>query len=75
MHGMRGVRRAWRGRGIAIALKRAQIAAAQAAGLRELRTTTAFGNAPMLHVNERLGYRRGVAWVHLRGALLDGNTA
>jgi hypothetical protein len=46
-------------------------AAAKAAGLRQLRTTTALANAPMLHVNERLGYRRGVAWVHLRGPLLD----
>lgn len=75
MHGMTGVRPEWRGRGIAIALKRAQIAAAKAAGLRELRTTTAFGNAPMLHVNERLGYRHGVAWVHLRGPLLDPRPA
>jgi GNAT superfamily N-acetyltransferase len=72
LHGMTGVRPSWRGRGIAAALKRAQVAAARAAGLRELRTTTAFANAPMLHVNERLGFRRGVAWVHLRGPLLDG---
>jgi GNAT superfamily N-acetyltransferase len=72
LHGITGVRRAWRGRGIALALKQRQIAAATAAGLRELRTTTAFQNAPMLRVNERLGYRRGVAWVHLRGPLLDG---
>ena len=74
IHGITGVRRAWRGRGVALALKRAQIAAAQTAGLRELRTTTAFQNAPMLRVNERLGYRRGVAWIHLRGPLLDGET-
>jgi mycothiol synthase len=75
LHAMTGVRRTWRGRGVARALKSAQIAAAKAAGLRELRTTTAFANAPMLRVNERLGYRRGVAWVHLRGALLDGSSA
>jgi GNAT superfamily N-acetyltransferase len=75
LHAMTGVTRAWRGRGVARALKSAQIAAAQAAGLRELRTTTAFANAPMLHVNELLGYRRGVAWVHLRGPLLDGSSA
>jgi GNAT superfamily N-acetyltransferase len=71
VHGITGVRPAWRGRGLAVALKRAQIAAARRRGLRELRTTTAFANAPMLHVNERLGYRRGVAWIHLRGPLLD----
>jgi GNAT superfamily N-acetyltransferase len=72
IHGITGVRRAWRGRGVALALKREQLAAARHAGLRELRTTTAFQNAPMLRVNERLGYRRGVAWIHLRGPLLDG---
>jgi GNAT superfamily N-acetyltransferase len=71
LHAMTGVRRPWRGRGVAGALKSAQIAAARAAGLRELRTTTALANASMLHVNERLGYQRGVAWVHLRGLLLD----
>ena len=72
LHGLTGVRRHWRGRGVATALKRAQIVAARSAGLRQLRTTTAFQNAPMLRVNERLGYRRGVAWIHLRGPLLDG---
>ena len=72
VHGMTAVRRAARGRGVARALKRAQIVAAKGAGLRQLRTTTAFANAPMLRVNERLGYTRGVAWVHLRGPLLDG---
>ena len=75
IHGITGVRRAWRGRGVAPALKRAQIAAARSIGRRELRTTTAFQNAPMLLVNERLGYSRGVAWIHLRGALLDGEPA
>ena len=68
---MTGVRRSARGRGIASVLKRAQISAAKAAGLRELRTTTAAANAPMLRVNEKLGYRRGVSWIHLRGPLLD----
>jgi mycothiol synthase len=71
LHGLTGVRPSWRGRGVALALKRAQIAAARRGGLRELRTTTAFANAAMLHVNERLGFRPGVAWVHLRGPLLD----
>ncbi len=72
LHGMTAVRRAWRGRGVALALKQAQVASARGAGLRELRTTTAYGNAPMLRVNERLGYRRGVSWIHLRGPLIEG---
>ena len=53
---MTGVRRAWRRRGIALALKQAQIDAAKAAGLRRLRTANAVQN-PMLLVNERLGFR------------------
>jgi mycothiol synthase len=71
LHSMTGVRRVWRRRGIALALKQAQIDAAKAAGLRTLRTANAVQN-PMLQVNERLGFRRDVDWLHLRGPLLDG---
>jgi GNAT superfamily N-acetyltransferase len=74
LHSMTGVRRAWQRRGIALALKQAQIDAAKAAGLRRLRTANAVQN-PMLRVNERLGYRRDVEWIHLRGPLLDGGAA
>jgi GNAT superfamily N-acetyltransferase len=70
LHSMTGTRRAWRRRGIALALKQAQIDAAKAAGLRRLRTANAVQN-PMLIVNERLGFRRDVEWIHLRGPLLD----
>jgi mycothiol synthase len=74
LHAMTGVRRAWRRRGIALALKQAQIDAAKAAGLRRLRTANAVQN-PMLRVNERLGFRRDVEWIHLRGPLLDGGAS
>jgi mycothiol synthase len=74
LHSMTGVRRAWRRRGIALALKQAQIDAAKAAGLRRLRTSNAVQN-PMLLVNERLGFRRDVEWIHLRGPLLDGDAS
>ena len=67
---MTGVARRARGRGIALALKQAQIAAAQRAGLRYLRTQNDLGNAPMRRVNERLGYERRFEWVHLGGPLL-----
>jgi GNAT superfamily N-acetyltransferase len=61
-HGLTVVRRAWRGRGIAPALKRRQIAWAAANGLRELVTWTQRGNENMRRVNERLGYEyRGVS--------------
>jgi L-amino acid N-acyltransferase YncA len=71
-HAMTGVARAARGRGIALALKQAQVAAAKAAGLRALRTQNDLANIPMRRVNEKLGYVRKFEWVHLTGLLLDG---
>ena len=71
LNAMTGVASAWRRRGVALALKQAQIDAAKVAGLRVLRTDNAVQN-PMLLVNERLGFRRDVDWLHLRGPLLDG---
>ena len=69
-HYMTGIRRDFRGRGIAQALKRAQIAAAKAAGYERLRTQNDLANAPMRAVNERLGYRARLEWVHFQGPLL-----
>ena len=60
-------------RGIALALKQAQIAAAKEAGLDATcapRTTSA--TLPMRRVNEKLGYVRKFEWVHLGGPLLEG---
>ncbi len=70
-HFMTGVARRARGRGIATALKAAQIAGARQAGIRELRAQNDLGNAPMRRVNEKLGYRWRLAWLHLGGPLLD----
>jgi GNAT superfamily N-acetyltransferase len=70
-HWMTGVARGARGRGVALALKRAQIAAAKDAGWRSLRTMNDLGNAPMRQVNERLGYQRAFEFVHLGGPLLE----
>jgi GNAT superfamily N-acetyltransferase len=69
-HWMTGVARSARGRGVALALKQAQIAAAKEAGLKVLRTTNDLGNAPMRRVNEKLGYERKFEWLHLGGPLL-----
>ena len=66
-HAMTGVARAARGVGLATALKRAQIAAAPAAGLRFLHTQNDLANAAMRRVNEKLGYVRRCDWVHLVG--------
>jgi predicted N-acetyltransferase YhbS len=69
-HWMTGVARRARNRGLALALKRAQIAAARQAGIKFLRTQNDLGNASMRRVNEKLGYRPRFEWVHLAGPLL-----
>ena len=55
-HGLTVVRRDWRGRGLAAALKEREIAWAAANGIRDLITWTQTGNENMRAVNERLGY-------------------
>jgi mycothiol synthase len=56
-HGLTAVRRSHRRRGLATALKRAQLKWAADHRYRELRTDTVEGNVGMRAVNERLGYR------------------
>jgi mycothiol synthase len=55
-HDLTGVRRAARGRGIAGALKRTQIAWAKANGYRALQTSNEVRNEPIRRLNERYGY-------------------
>jgi mycothiol synthase len=55
-HGLTVVRRDWRRRGLASALKQRQIAWAAANGIRRLVTYTQTGNENMQAVNARLGY-------------------
>jgi GNAT superfamily N-acetyltransferase len=54
--GLTVVRRAWRRRGLAEALKRAELAWAAQNGIREVVTWTQRGNEGMRSLNERLGY-------------------
>lgn len=61
--GMTGVLREHRGKGIALALKVASLKALQARGYRETRTQNDTLNPPILHLNERLGYRRLPGWL------------
>ena len=68
-HDMTAVRRAWRGRGIAGALKRAQIRWAMENGFERLVTENELRNEPMRRVNLRLGYVEGPGQVILRGPL------
>jgi GNAT superfamily N-acetyltransferase len=66
-HGFTGVRRTARGRGIAGAVKRAQIAWAKQHGLRTLRTANELRLPQMLALNERHGYRPLYTELVLRG--------
>jgi GNAT superfamily N-acetyltransferase len=56
MHDLTAVRRAWRGRGIAAALKRTQIAWAKEHGYDRLETRNEVRNEPIRRLNERYGY-------------------
>ncbi|MRG96276.1 GNAT family N-acetyltransferase [Polyangium spumosum] len=71
-HSLTGVRRAWRGRGIASSLKRAQVAAAKRSGFRRLVTENAEGNDPIRHLNDAMGYRPVMSTIVFRGPLLGG---
>jgi len=68
-HGLTAVARSHRGRGIATALKRRQIAWAARRGYRELVTWTQEGNDPMQAVNRKLGYVERPAWIRLEAPL------
>jgi mycothiol synthase len=63
------VRRDWRGRGVARALKERTIAWAAENGLGEIYTWTQTGNENMRAVNERLGYVTRGLTVSVRASL------
>lgn len=65
-HQLTGTVRAWRGRGVAAALKRAAIGWALDHGATVLVTENDPANAPMQAINRTLGYRPGPAQVVLR---------
>lgn len=68
-HDMTAVLRAWRGRGLATALKRATIAWAIDHGLTGLETGNDVDNAGMRAVNARLGYSPMPDELTMRGPL------
>ncbi len=69
MHDMTGVKRAWRGRGIAGALKAAEIAWAKEQGYERLETQNEERNEPIRRLNERYGYVVEPGSVTVRGPL------
>ena len=68
-HAMTAVKRAWRGRGIASALKATEINWALANGYTELHTSNEERNAPIKRLNARLGYRSGIGRIYLVGPI------
>lgn len=68
-HDLTAVRRAWRGRGIARALKATQIGYAKRQGYRRLQTQNEERNAPIRALNERFGYVLEPGNVTMRGPL------
>ena len=68
-HDLSAVKRAWRGRGVARALKAAQINWALASGYTELHTSNEERNEPIRRLNARFGYRPGIGRVYLAGPL------
>jgi GNAT superfamily N-acetyltransferase len=68
-HDLTAVKRAWRGRGIAGALKATQIVWAKESGFKELRTRNEERNEPIRRLNERFGYRPAPGRIYLRGRL------
>jgi GNAT superfamily N-acetyltransferase len=71
-HSITAVKRAWRGRGIARALKATEINWALANGYTELHTSNEERNAPINRLNARLGYRPGIGRIHLVGPIIRG---
>jgi mycothiol synthase len=63
------VRRDWRGRGVASALKRTTLVWAAAHGIAEVYTWTQRGNADMRRLNEHLGYVTRTESISVRAPL------
>ena len=70
-HDLSAVKRAWRGRGVAWALKAAQINWALANGYEELHTRNEERNEPIRRLNARLGYRPGIGRIYLVGPISE----
>ncbi len=73
-HDLTGVKRAWRRRGIARALKQAQIAWAKQAGYERLETRNEERNEPIRRLNKEFGYRPSGDRVLFRGPLSGGDS-
>lgn len=64
--GLTGTRRAWRRKGLSIALKLRGMELAQQTGVREIWTGNATSNQPMLALNEKLGFKPRPAFIEMK---------
>lgn len=64
--GLTGTRRAWRRKGLSIALKLRGMELAQQTGVQEIWTGNATTNAPMLALNEKLGFKPRPAYIQMK---------
>jgi GNAT superfamily N-acetyltransferase len=62
--GLTGVKRAYRRRGIAFALKIRSLEFAKAHGYKRVQTENELNNQGMLAINDELGFVKNPAWVH-----------
>jgi len=69
VHGLTGVKRAWRRRGIARGLKQSQIAWAKHEGFERLLTVNELRNEPIRRLNDQFGYQPIPGRIRLRGPL------
>ncbi len=67
--GLTGVKRAYRGRGVAFALKLCAAQYAKEVGVEVISTRNHTGNRAMLAINEALGFTKKPAWVRLKKTL------
>lgn len=61
--GLTGVRRAYRRKGLALAMKLRAVEYAKHVGAPEIRTGNESNNRPMLAINEALGFKKQPAWI------------
>ncbi|WP_245393705.1 GNAT family N-acetyltransferase [Allomeiothermus silvanus] len=61
--GLTGVRRAYRRKGLALAMKLRAAEYAKHVGAPEIRTGNESNNRPMLAINEALGFKKQPAWI------------
>ena len=67
--GFTGVARAYRGKGVAMALKLQTVTYARANDYREIRTGNNTRNRPMLRINEAMGFAKQPVWIEYERAL------